>query len=636
LSSFIKPLLALVISILLFAGFAWLADNELSEFVQTQFYNPSVFNSYVKENAVDADIVQNHILYLQKKFETILTDPAVRSSFLYNQRAEDIFERSRIFGILLETTNGLQSVQFVDSNGVRIHFSTSARDIISQNINSTAYRNYNEDPLALPYDTVSVASGNDAKFIMDEQTDRIIFSFPFSDSMDVYRGTAIFTVSVRALAEKLVTEGRLNVNENVSVVRDPPGILLGSPHAIGTGSSRTEILENISSIWNEDLQERMPFMATAASRVTFEAQDSGIKFSLISLKTRYGLFFGRLVNDNLFSIPDSMKLLLRLSIFLTIFLTLYFLFNIKPNAVTLVHNRIKRLRESLFEHLYINKSGQERARWVLELEQRREEIRTELKRNLRLGKRLRKNIDAIIDKSWDELLGVLKSGSGYDLPASFKKQLDASAAQDKTTGLPDVQETKKREEALLEEILEEIGEIEEVEDIEDIDEIENIEEIEEVLGIEESEEIEEIEEIEEAEYLEQILDKAITAADAEVIKNMPVQVITRGLLRLAENKLFESKTKKQGLLARAESKIERKTNKGLLARAENKAQTLLKRKTKQGLLARASGLESKPVHKITASEIEFAYDVKPEEQDLIVDIDIVSPFSSMFSSLEED
>jgi len=141
LSIILKPLLALLISILLFAGLTFLADTELPEFIQTRFYNPSILNSYEKENIADAEIAENHIYDLQKRFSATLTDPSVRSSFLYNQSADDIFERSRIFGILMETSGGLQSVQFVDSNGLRIHYSTLPRDIISQNINSASYRN---------------------------------------------------------------------------------------------------------------------------------------------------------------------------------------------------------------------------------------------------------------------------------------------------------------------------------------------------------------------------------------------------------------------------------------------------------------------------------------------------------------
>ncbi|MCL2759777.1 MAG: hypothetical protein FWD22_06150 [Treponema sp.] len=588
--------MALVITILLFAGFIYLVDVEILDFVQTRFYNPSVVSSFEKENTVDAEIVQNHILDLQRKFEATLTEPAIRSSFLYNQSADDIYERSRIYGILVESTNGLQAVQFVDSNGIRLHYSTSSRDIMSQSPTSTAYRNYNEDSLSLPFDAVSVSDSSGAKYTMDEHGDRIIFSFPFRDSMDVYRGTALFTVSIRALAEKLIAEGRLKVSDNISVIRDPAGILLGSPEI-----SKMIIHRNVSEIWREGIQ----------GYITLDAEDSGMAFSLISLKTERGIFFGRLVHSYLFSISEPMKLVLKISIFLTFFLTLFFILNLKPNPGTLVRNRIKRLRESLFEQLYAGKSGQDRAKWILELEQRRDEIRSHLKRNLKLRSRQEILINNVIDKSWDELLAVLKVGSGQDIVIQQVKK--APVVQDKE----EFSEILEEAEALDAEA----AEIEEIDDIEDA----------EALDAEASE-IEEIDEIEELPE-ENIIDIALSDALEHTQPETLLQSGTRGLLRLA-SKIANRKTVaaydgKSGLLWKASKKQRAKAGMGLLAAASSKVESGAESNKyvsgKRGLLAHASEIE-----------INRDYPVTDEVQDFIVEVDIVSPFSSMFSSLSDD
>jgi hypothetical protein len=546
MSTYLKPVLALIASVLLFAGVAYLADRELLDFIQTRFYNPSVINSYVKENIRDAEIAETHIFELQNSFALTLNEPAIRSSFHFNQEAADIYERSRIYGILLEATGGLQSVQFVDVNGLRIHYSTAPHDIISRNQDSTSYRNYTEDPLALPFDIVSVPANGSAKFTMDQQSDRIIYSFPFFDSMDVYRGTAIFTVSVRALGEKLIAEGRLKINDNISVVGSPPGILFGSPN-----SSRPEILSNVSTVWNRGTQ----------GRATLDAVDSGAVFSLITFRTNRGIFFGRLVNDALFSISGSMRNILYLSMFLTFYLTLFFLLNFKANPVTLVRNRLRRLKESLFQQLYVNKSSQDRAKWILELEQRREGIRSELKGNLKLTRRAEKNIDNIINKSWDELLAIMKSGS-YVSPVIVRT----------------VSKTEPED-----------AEIEEVEEIEDIEEIEEFEEIEEIAeDIEEAEEIEELEDIEEVTEVE----------EATEIENMEETVEAEGIESVDE---FDD--------------------------VEITEEPEEKKPVRRGLLA-------------LASEIEFSHDDYSSDdtngEDIAGEIDIVSPFSSMFSSLNDE
>ena len=567
MSVFLKPLLAFAVSILIFVGFYYLVDDEILVFFQTHFYHPAVVDSYQKENDTDAEHIQKYIWELHNKFTESLNNLSVRSSFLYNQSDEDIYERSRILGLLLETTMGLQYVQFIDTNGIRIHYSTYDRDIISQSQLSAAYRNYYEDPAALPFDKVSVPAGGSTKFTMDEQSDRIIFSFPFNDSMGVYRGTALFTVSVRSLAERLIAEGRLLVSEDVAVTNEPPGVLLGSP-----GSSKSDILISVSAIWMDMLQNQ-----ALQRTITVDAESSGAKFFLVSSRTDDGLFFGRLINEELFAIPDSMSYILNLSIVLTFFLSFYFLLNLKPNAVTLVRVRIKRLRESLFEQLYINKTGSERAKWILQLEQRRDEIRAELKFNLKLRAYTEKIIDNIIDKSWDGLLDILKSGSGAPI-------VIADTAQ------PAVDEALSA--GYTKEIPEAVGEIEAIDDIEEIESLEEIEEIKEAEAFEELEEVEALEEIETLDDVEEI-----SGTDETETMNVALADHTcRGLLAAASKGVPASR----GLLAAASNIIPRH----------------------QGLLA-------------LANKIEFSkeYPVKnhPEKT-----LDIVSPFSSLFSSLNDD
>ena len=477
---FLKPIFTLIISILVFTGYLHFVDTDLLYSVQTRFYNPAVLNSYIKENIIDAELTQNQIFELQNKFAGTLIEPAVRNSFLYNQTTDDIYARTRIFGMLLESTAGLQSIQLVDSNGKRIHFSTSAHDIMSQSSGYTVYRNYNEDPLAMPYRTVSVFAGNNTKITMDEQNNRVIFSYPFSDSMDIYWGTALFTVSIRAIAEKLITEGRIKVSEYISVIGNPSGILLGSPE-----TTNRHIHGRVSEVWSEGIQ----------GRVTLDAADSDVSLSLISFRTSEGIFFGRLVNDSFFSMSDYMKIVLHLSIFLTFYLTVFLLINLKPNPESLVKSRIKNLREVLFEQLYVNKSTQERVRWILELEQRRDEIRSELKRNIKLRRSLEKNIDSIINKSWDELLAVIKSGSNLVLEK-------VSVAYEEKT-----------------------NEAETAESFDEIFEIEIVEDIEELEAVEETEKLEEIEEFE----------------DLEELKKEPPAPVNKGLLALARKIEFNHK-----------------------------------------------------------------------------------------------
>jgi hypothetical protein len=170
---------------------------------------------------------------------------------------------------------------------------------------------------------------------------------------------------------------------------------------------------------------------------------------------------------------EPLNYILLISIFLTLFLTLYFLTNIKPNAVTLVRNRIKTLRANLFEQLYVNKEGRERAKWVFELEQRREEIKAELKHNLKITREQEKIIDSMIDNAWNELLAVIKPD--VENTASAYPFLDSMDKNKRTEFLKELE--------ILEKLIGIDGEIEELEELivaETSDEIKDMGEIEEI------------------------------------------------------------------------------------------------------------------------------------------------------------
>ncbi|MCL2209926.1 MAG: hypothetical protein FWC19_09400 [Treponema sp.] len=564
LSAYLKPILALIISIFIFTGIAFLAGRYLSKFFQTRFYNHSVVNSYIKENAGDAEILQMYILELQNKFALTLEEPAVRNSFHYDQNHDDIIKRSGIYGILVKTTKGLQSVRFIDKNGIGIYYSTLARDILNQSSDSVSYRDYTEDTSALPYNTISVSSNGEPKYTMDGKGECIIYSFPFADSMNIYTGTAVFSVSASALAEKLISAGRLKADENVSVISSPPGVLFGSPD-----SFKKDIFQNISMIWNEGKQ----------GRIILDAEDSGMKYSLISAKTGHDLFIGRLVNDSLFSISSSMRIIFYLSMFLTFYLALFFLINFKPNPVTAVQSRLTHFRDNIFEQLYVNKDSQDRAKWIFELEQRRDEICSELKGNLKLNRHSEETIDGIIDRSWDQLLAVIKTGNDT---------FDAKA------------ETGKQEEA--------------EENIEEIDQAGPIEEMEEAETLEEIGETGEIGEVDELEELAEIEEEGISESDIEMVKSIKPPLNTgrpSGLLRLAM-KIVEEKTKT------AEMEI------SIADSSAVKESVFNVRKSLHAL----------------ASDIEFnneapALPESEEESPADAELDIVSPFASMFSELDK-
>ncbi|MDR2184045.1 MAG: hypothetical protein LBO80_00030 [Treponema sp.] len=459
--------MSLLISVVLFAGFAYLAFTGLFDLVETRFYNPSITRSLNQEIRLDAETIQDFLTGLQARFAAALMDNAVRRSFLTNQSVEDIRDRSQLYGSLQEEFSGLQMVRFIDAGGSRIHYSTYGADILRESSAAIAYRNYGEAEQHIPYETIAVAAGENPKITLDAAEERILLSFPFTDSYEVYRGTALFSLSVRAVMERLINEGRITVGENVSILDDPPGIVSGVPAA-----EKAVLIPIISSIWGEGI-------------LTLTTLDSasGTSAALISSKTSQGIYIGRLVDESVFQFPLTMKIILLVSIYLTLYLTIFLLFNLRQDSMTVIQNRLKQLQLTLIEEYYDRKSDMDWSRWRWELDQRREAVRTELKRGIKEKAGKESGIDLFIDKSWDELLSVIGgreriTAAGID-EAKLQKILSRLLTNTSIAALPPAQ-VRGAEPASGAEAVEELEELDETGTVEPAETAEAVEELEEL------------------------------------------------------------------------------------------------------------------------------------------------------------
>lgn len=535
-----KAALSLLISVFLFAGFAVLAFTGLFDLVEARFYNPSIMKSLNREIEEDAGIIQNFFMELESLFSETLREEAIRRSFLPNQSAEDIFERSRRFGVLMETLGGLQSVRFVDEGGLRIHYSTRPQDILNQDRLSIAYRNYDTLPGVLPYSQVAVQALGSVKYTLDGIGDRIIFSFPFYDSFEIYRGTALFSLSARAIAERFVGAGRIKVGDDVSIIMDPPGIVTGAPR-----STEKALLPVVASIWQDGIVSLTPL----------NSAESDATLALISFKTDQGILTGRLVSEALFAFPNTMKAILLVAFFLTVYLVIFLFFNLRQDTMTIVQDRLKNLQISLIEQYYDRKGDVDWNHWSQELEQRREDIRFEIKRGIKIkkGQRAEEDIDSLINKSWDELLTVIgnrRQTSGIDeeklqsilnrilrsvpgLPAAGSAVGNTPMGAGAPVGPVQAAGGTSAEEAVEELAAEEPEEAEEVEELEDAEEVEE-------LAAEEPEEAEAVEELGDAEEVEELAGEPEEAEDTSkaAAAKTPETVVPPGggLLAAADKK----------------------------------------------------------------------------------------------------
>ncbi len=530
-----KAAVSLLVSTLLAAGFAAIAWSGLFSVIETRFFDQRVKRSVdISMDGLSASVEAYHETSIAR-FQALLEKDYVRRSFLPNQSAEDVFERTKSFGLLTEETAGLLGVRFIDQDGKRIHYSTFPADTLRSDSLKVVYRNYGEDDDG-SFTALSVAEGSGGTVATLPAKRSFAYRFPFIDGFGVYRGSAIFYLSFSGLLERLVQDQRLSLGDDLVAV-GYDGILVGVPAWAGD-----EFIARVGDIW---------VSGPNAEPVTVGATESSGSYVLFSKRGSFGLL-GRLVPSTWFEMPEALRWLMLAAFFITIYLSLFLVLNLRQDRLSVLAARIKRFQIELLEEYLDRKGDMDIDRWKVELEARRGEAKTRIRKSAGgLARKRPADVDALIDKSWDEIIAVMTSRGerpgGTDFvrfEALLKEALSkgsfiigSSQASHAGTALPSdnvasitmqksvkpasveaVAATKDIEEPEAVEELEEL-EAEAVEELEELEETEvealEVQEAPEPEAVEEFEELEELEaEAEEEEKLEETEVEALEVQEA--------------------------------------------------------------------------------------------------------------------------
>ncbi len=520
-----KAAISLLASTLLAAGFAALAYSGLFSVIETRFFDERVKRSV--DSSMDGLSASAETYHAQNtaRFSTLLSQEYVSRSFLPNQSASDVFERTKAFGLLAQETTGLTGVRFIDQDGKRIHFSTFPGDVVRAETLKIIYRNYGEDGDE-PYAELGVAEAEPARLAPLPARRAFAYRFPFVDGFGAYRGSAVFYVSFTGLLERLIQDGRLSLGDDVTAV-GYAGILVGTPSWAGP-----DLLARIANLWAA---------GPNAEPMTVGAAEASDSYVLFSRRSDAGLL-GRLVPSSWFVMPEALRWLLLSAFFITAYLSLFLILNLRQDRLAVLASRIKRFQIELLEEYLERKGDLDLERWKGELESRRGETRDRIRKSAgSLARKRSADVDALIDKSWDEIIAVMTSRGerpgGVDMArfeALLKEALSkgsfviGTAAAARQTSLPAYIAPAARAETAPEDV-EELEELEEFEDggeapaveeaEEAVEELAEVEEAEEAAELEEAaeavEELAEVEEAEEAAELEEAAEAVEELAEVE-------------------------------------------------------------------------------------------------------------------------
>ncbi len=542
MSSIQKIAISLLVTILLSAVFFATALSDVSKMVETRFYQPAVIASYLKKTDEAAKSLETYLNDEKKRFAEYALNSFIESFLQATPSDVDVQMRTKITGDTFMSTTGLLGLRFIDANGRYVHYSTFSTDILSRTENRIEYKNYG-DLGELPFSAILPEDMGDApqypeelakriRVIFDNETDasgRIIFSVPYYDMLSVFRGFLAFYVSAQDFPHYLISLGQstLGTQSTLVVSRDSfgdAGFLFDVPPLSSDANKALRLLlvKAAGEKWHSE-KDRV---------ITLNEADENDIWTLFTAHTSSGEKIGWLVKSDVFLLNGTLRLFFLASaaivLFLIIFLLCCLLFRDK---MQIVRKRIRRFQFHIITD-YLEKK--EKVDWQTiadSIQLSKSDFSAQIKESLgHVGKRKSREIDALLEKSWSDILTVLGAKDARGANSFSLEQLKRMLEEVLKNHQPSVQVVAASESPKRAGAESEIPAAEAVDDIEEIEEAEDAEEIEEIGEAEEIEEIEEAEEVldaEDVQGLEEIgeadeLPEHLKPKPAEDFKNNPL------------------------------------------------------------------------------------------------------------------
>ena len=532
----LKISLSLLIALALFAAFSVLAFRGLFDYVQVAFFQPRVLRERAETLATVAGVVERYHRRNVERFAAVLQEPFLAGVFSSTgqQSREDIFNRTNLFGRLLEEYPNLLGVRFLDPDGEKVHFSTFRQDVsLGTDKRTVTYLDFSRSEPSLRGAELLARAGQEPRLAIDGGGGRLIYPLPVSDGRGEYRGTALFFLSAGDLEAALAREPGLEVRELMLV--DRLGVLINFPAA-----ERELVAPRVASSWTG-----RPRPADSQDTLEFEGPTGKSRHLLLSRQAgEFGLV-GWLVPYSSIELQPLLKAILLAAVLLTVFLLVFLIFNIRQDPQVLLTRRIKRFQLEVLAELIEGKERVDWKRWRDELAGGRAQLRSRIKRGVgRIPQGKEAELDGLIDRGWDEIIAIIEARLGEQprekvdisqIEEMIQKALDRgrftmAGTLPVSTGTAASVEARppvvssRRDRLVVEEIsVEEVSELGEaarepppaaVEELAAEEEAEAVEEIEQtpatavaveaLAAEEEAEAVEEIEAVEEAEAVEEI------------------------------------------------------------------------------------------------------------------------------------
>ena len=545
----LKFSLSLLIAVILFSVFAFLAFSGLFEILETTFYSPRVLSQYtftLEETARNVDSFQREQL---TRLEAIVSNESMRTVFRANQSQADIQAREGLVSRLRAEQSGFEYVLFLDNEGTRLHFSSRSDDFTGTGAQRT-YRAIEElDEQETMVDLV-LEGNSTSEYVLLPDRNLFVYRIPAFGTEGIQRGFGLFFYNPRSLATRLIGAGMMRTGTSVQILSDD--LLLVGVSAIDAERIVPQLREVIDS--ETDRAVRL----TTTDDIDVLVPSVGVG----------DMRFATIASAQEFEIGVPLQVIILSGVFLTVFLIVFLILNLKQDSTVVLSERIKRLQISLLKEYVENRDEINFERWESDLRARKPEVVKRIRKGVgRVRKAEKEEFDRLAEKGWDEIVdllsrrasvhsegtidiariekmmervlqnlpaGTVGAGNAQGPTVSPRPALSGVDATDSGGGGVSGEQGADRSETESRGELEDVGELEEVEelegngdlgvgdqidDVEELNEIEEADETDEAAFLDDGDEPEDLAELDGADELEEIAE-AEEVSEAEELDDV--------------------------------------------------------------------------------------------------------------------
>ncbi len=414
-----KIAVSVLTTAVIFACFVVAAFAGLFSKIEARFYEPAKIADIRKQLDSVAECSETYINTLLEQFDTgensYLSDSSVASYALSSPADSDVQRRTHRTAALFSEASGLDGIRLIDVNGRSVHFSTYPSDILKQTDSMRIYKNYDElrthlggaEVAFFKFSVPDTADGRKYRIVFDGESNRILFAFPFYDPYGVYCGTIVFYVNAQDFNRMLIARNLTTVANTGDLVSDSSGAIGG--FVFGMPSlGRDDIEREAVARWRVD--SKGPDKIASISANGGESKES--YWILISSNRSRFIKTAGVYRDSIFIMPHTVQFLLLTCVFITLFLTIFMLFNLRRDDMVVIRDRVKRFQLALINEYFENKENINWTEVSQKIASRKKDVSEAIKESL--GKRAKRHTEetnALIDKSWEEIIGALSVGT---------------------------------------------------------------------------------------------------------------------------------------------------------------------------------------------------------------------------------